>query len=163
MKESEKELWDSLNDAEMNALYYGYMARRYSNLEKGTLVFSAIMSTAAIGSLQIWKSEWLGLDWSHCWDALSLFAVLVAVGAPLVNFGQTAQKCASLRPVFLNYRNQYNELWLNRSSFQDRTLIMKLTHLKEAEIRDTVIDSTIKRDIKLLKKCQEEIIKSKGL
>lgn len=113
--------------------------------------------------MHIWKSQWLGLDWSHGWDALSLLAVLVAVGAPLVNFGKTAQKCARLRPIFLNYNNQYNELWLNRSSYQEIALIKKLTQLKEAEIRDTVSDSTIKRDIKLLNKCQKEIIKSKGL
>lgn len=163
MTDIETDLWNSLNDAEMNALYYGYLSRRYALFDKAIVIFTSIMSAAAVASLQFWKTKTGNIEWNHLWDALTLISVILSAAAPFLTFSDTSRKAGSLRPLFLQYQIKYNDLWLKRNSLNNQSLLKKLSEIKTGEVQDTTIDSTMKRDKKLLLKCQNEIMIKKGL
>ena len=163
MNEVEKAIWEEMLDAEMNALYYGYISRRYSMYEKFMLIFIAIISTSAIASLQIWKAELDWFSWSWLWDALSILAVCTSVAAPFLNYGSISNRASALRPIFIDYKNKYEDIWFKRNELKHATLRKKLLSIREDLNSKSIEDSKMPRDKKLLAACQDEIIKSRGL
>lgn len=163
MGEVEKAVWEEMLDAEMNALYYGYIARRYARYEKVLLIFVAIVSTSAIAALQLWKAQLAWFDWGWVWDGLSIFAVCASVAAPFLGLGEVSRRAASLRPVFINYKNKFEDIWFDRNNSKNNTLQRRLMLVREELTKHSSDDSRLPRDQKLLAKCQDEIINARGL
>lgn len=109
-------------DAEMNALYYGYLSRRYAWYEKFTQIFVAVVSTSAIASLQIWKAKLGWFEWGWIWNALSIMAVIASITAPLLGYSNISRKSAILRPVFIEYRDKYEDLWFKRNKIKQNSI-----------------------------------------
>lgn len=163
MKNIEASIWNTMLDSEMNALYCGYIARRYATREKWLLFFIALMTASAISSLQIWKQQLGWFEWGWAWDILSFLAVVLSIAAPFLNFGNISKKAVVLRPMYQEFEGKYHKLWLKRNSLSETILGNKFAKLKHAEIAATKDDSMLPRNIKLLLICQDEIIKAKGL
>ena len=163
MNELEEALWNAMLDSEMNALYYGYISRRYEKREKLFQIFVVVLATSSIGSLQLWKMETSWFKWIWIFDILSVLAVIVTVSLPFVNFNNIANKACGLRSTFQMFTNKYESLWIQRKAFDLDKLHNQFTAIKNEEIQQTSGDSTMPRDLKLLEKCQDEIINSKNL
>ncbi|BCS95456.1 hypothetical protein DSLASN_10880 [Desulfoluna limicola] len=163
MTELERSMWSAMLDCEMNALYYGYIARRYERLERFFQIFIAILATSSIGSLHLWKMNVTWFQWSWIYDCLSALAIIISISLPFMRFTSIANKAISLRPIFQRFTTDYENLWLQRKSLKEPTLRSKLKDLKQQELIETNSDNKMPRDTKLLKKCQKEIIKSKNL
>lgn len=163
MTELERIAWNAILDSEMNALYYRYIARRYKIRDKFLQIFVAVLATSAVGSLQLWKLQIAWFKWSWVWDILSLLAVIISVSAPFMNFSKISNKANTLRPIFQRFTSDYEDLWVQRNQLKENTFRKKLSSLKKLETDQTSHDSNMPRDKKLIEKCQDEIIKARGL
>ncbi|MDD2583218.1 MAG: hypothetical protein PHR66_14620 [Desulfuromonadaceae bacterium] len=159
----EDALWDAMLDSEMNALYYGYIARRYESREQQFQIFVAVLTTGSISTLQLWKTQTSWFRWIWIYDLMSVVSIVVSVSLPFVNFGKIANNARSLRIEFKSFASEYESVWIKRNSLPREILHDNFIAIKNDEIKQTNIDSNMPRDIKLLEKCQNEIIKAKHL
>ncbi len=160
MTDLENALRNAMLDSEMNALYYGYIARRYERRERIFQIFVSVLATSSISSLQLWKLQTLWFKWVWVFDVLSVLAVIISVSLPFVNFNNTANKASSLRTAFQLFTNKYESIWIKRENVTEEALHDMFTQNKIDEIQQTIIDGSMPRDTKLLEKCQDQIIKA---
>lgn len=117
-------------DADMNARYWGHIARKY---DKKSKIFVAVTASAAVGSLQIWKLEVDWFKWSWIWDSISVIAVVSVVALPFLDFDKIARKAESLRVSWSDSPNEYEALWLKRNDQKDASLQTRYRKLRKAE------------------------------
>jgi hypothetical protein len=86
-----KLVWDSLLDADMNARYWGHLARRYQRREMRTKIFLAITSSGAVAGWTLWSR------WPQVWHVLSGVSMVVAVALPVLNYSQIIEGVSELR------------------------------------------------------------------
>jgi hypothetical protein len=75
-----KSLWYSMLDADMNARYWSYLSRRYSNRDKYSKIFLALMSSGTVASWGFWS------DMQIIWKILSACSALLAIALPIINW-----------------------------------------------------------------------------
>jgi hypothetical protein len=163
LNDLEEALWNAMLDSEMNALYYGYIARKHERLERLFQIFVTVLTTGSISTLQLWKTQTSWFKWSWIFDILSVVAIVISVSLPFVNFNKIANNASNLRIAFKLFTNKYESLWIKRNSLPEELLHEQFMAIKNDEIKQTNIDANMHRDIKLLEKCQDEIIKTKNL
>jgi len=144
-------------DADMNVRYWGYLGRRYYALDKYSKIFLAVMSSGTVASWGIWT------DIDILWKVLSGISALIAISLPILNFQRQIELVTAQRREWLYLKNEYDNLWLILTAKAAEEVVKEYKKLKTREITTTKDESKLPHDEKLLNKCYQEVLVSRGL
>ena len=150
-------------DAEMNVRYWGHIARRYTALDKWSKILVAVTTSGSVAGLQIWKFTSGSFQWSWIYDTLTGVAVVAAVALPFLDYSKTMRDAATLAVGWSRLQGRYEALWRKRHTHTPDTLEDGFGKIKDDEKRHTETEVTLPRDQKLVRKCQDDVKRSRGL
>jgi hypothetical protein len=150
-------IWRSLLNADMNARYWGYIARRYQMYDRVIGIFLAVMSASAVAA---WVSA-QGLTWAG--QILSMITAGLAVARPLLQIDRTAQAAVELAAEWAAFLLSYEDLWNNLASQSVESATAKLHELNQRKLKLLPTEVRLPRDPKLIEKSYNKVLNSRGL
>lgn len=150
--------WDSMLDADLNAIYWSHLSRRYYNKDKFAKIFLATMASGTVASWGFWS------DVQVVWKILSAISALMAVALPILNWPKMIESMVNLKQKWTQIRSDYEMLWIELNRGKDkRELERQYKKIKQKETKLSQEESNLPNDRKLLYKCRGEVLKSRGL
>ncbi|GAB6163561.1 hypothetical protein JCM12298_27210 [Desulfothermus naphthae] len=154
-----KTVWDSMLDADLNERYWTYLAKRYHDRDKWAKIFLAIMTSGTVASWGFWSQIEI------LWKILSAISALLAIALPILNWPKMVESMIDLKQKWFQIKSDYEILWLEiKDGINDENKVKKeLKKLKEKEARISQKEANLPNDKKLLQRCRNEVLKSRGL
>ena len=152
-----KELWESILDADMNTRYWSSLARRYSNRDRNSKIFLAIMSSGVVAGWGIW------IHISFLWKMLSSLAAILAITLPILNYQKLIIKTSDLAGRWMQIQIDYQNLWLTLEQTPSETLIKQYKDIKDKEVEAAKMEQTLPIDNKLIGLCYSDVLSSRGI
>lgn len=152
-----KDLWDSMLDADMNVRYWDHLNRRFYKRDKNVKIFLAIMASGTVASWGIL------IDIPILWKFLSGISAVTAIVLPIVDWPKSIGVMSKLKRKWMEIQYDYEELWSKRRMLNQNQLLKEHNKIKRKELRVSEMETNLPNDKKLLIKCQEEVLKSRGL
>ena len=154
-----KLIWDSMLDADMNTRYWGCLTRRYSNRDKRMKIFLALMSSGTFASLWFWT------DIELLWKILSAISTVIAISLPILNLQKSIETMATLKAKWTQIETEYEIMWstCNKEGSDDSQTENTCRYVKKAEVEANRMEATLPNDKKLIQKCCNEVLESRGL
>jgi hypothetical protein len=145
-------------DADMNVRYWGHLARRYSSREKFIKIFLAVFSTSgAVASLSLWESV------PYLWKGLVSISAIVAIALPILNYSDLVEKIAVQRGKWARLLSEYERLWSRVYADPNTAIEPDFQKLQDSIPELTQSEATLPHDDRLLRSCQTEVLKSRGI
>jgi len=152
----EREVWQRLLDADMNARFWGHMARRYQGIEKGALVAVAVLSSATVAT-------WVADLYPGAFKLLSILTAFVSVALPILNIARDVECMVELRVKWAGIRNQYQQLYDRALSLDEESIRAQLEQLSQRELDLEPLETRLPRSRKLVDASYLEVCRSRGL
>ena len=157
-----KAVWDGLLGADFNKCYWNHLIRRYSNWDKYTKIFLALMSSSTVAGWGIWNEiNIFGTDIS-LWKGLSAVSAVTAIALPILDWPKTISRMSDLVGKWSRIEYEYENLWLK---LQNDSPINQVED-EYMRIRGEVAgldDTGLPEDVKLNEQCRNEVLESRGL
>ena len=151
-------VWKSMLDAEMNVRYWKYLTQRYSNRDRNIKIFLAITSSGALASWSIWN------EIPFLWQFLSGLSAVIAIVSPILNYQKIIESTSDLSGKWWELFRHYETFWRNVINNEiDKRIEKEYTKTKAKEDILVKKETKLPQDIKLLRKCQQEVLHSRGL
>ena len=153
-----KYIWELILDSDMNVRYWKYLVRRYSNYDKFSKIFLALMSSGTVASWTIWNNVPLLLQF------LSSCSAVIAVALPILNFQKNIETMSDLSGKHAQIKNEYESIWstLSRTSNIEK-ITQQCEKIKEKEVSLVKQESKLPKKKKLLLQCHKEVLKARGV
>lgn len=151
------EVWNSMLDADMNARYWGLLARRYSHRELGVKLFLALTASSTVAAWQFWSQL------TVLWKLMSGLAALAAIVLPILNYPRLIRKTSDLAGRWLQVQADYEILWATIDNTSVHQLSKRFSDLKRREAHVKRDEQTLPERQALLRACQKAIIQSRRL
>jgi hypothetical protein len=153
------DLWNSLLDAELNEKYWSHLSRRYYNRDKFVKIFLAVMASGTVASWGIWQK------FEIIWKTLSGLSALVAIALPILNLSKKINDLSQLSQKWTEIRSDYELLWLdfNKTHKNEEQIMREYKIIKAKENKTSELESNLPNDKKLIEKCYDEVLISRGL
>ena len=154
-----KTIWDSMLDADLNERYWGHLSKRYYDRDKLAKIFLATMTSGTVASWGFWS------DIEILWKILSAVSALLAIALPILNWPKSIQSMVYLRQKWSQIKSDYELLWLDAKNANDNQEKFR-KELKKIKTRENSLsqkESNLPNDQKLLKKCSQEVLISRGI
>ena len=152
----EREVWQRVLDADMNARFWGHMARRYQRIEKITLIAVAVLSSATVAS-------WIAELHTSAFKALSVLTAVMGVALPILNIARDVECMVELRVKWAGIRNQYQQLYDRFPRLSKTEVQSKLEELSRRELDLEPLETRLPRSRKLIEASYLEVCRSRGL
>jgi hypothetical protein len=151
-------LWNLMLDADLNARYWSELLKRYYSYDKRYKIFLALMSAGSVASLGIWSHiQWV-------WTTLYSLSTILAIVLPFLNWPKKIEMMASLTKKWITIKNDYENLWSSLESGRNiRKIETEYNRIRQEELEASKILTKIPSDDKLLWKCRNDVLKSRGL
>lgn len=149
-------IWESLLDAEMNVKYWGYLARRFVKRERWLKIILAITTSSTILSLSVWQSHPSGPV------ILGVVNAVLAISLPFLHYSESIETMANLRGSWSQLSVEYDRLW-QRAKKVDSDYENEFRLLKERTVQLSVLETRLPNDPKLVRRCQQEVCRARGL
>ncbi|HJW85983.1 MAG TPA: hypothetical protein VJ440_05050 [Candidatus Brocadiaceae bacterium] len=155
-----KAIWDLMLDSDMNVRYWKYLTIRYYRYDKYSKIFLAIMSSGTVASWNFWSNFPLS------WKVLSGCSAILAISLPFFNFQKIVESTSDLSGKWFEIKNECEYLWhklneLDKNNSEEISQQYERIHKKQLPL--ICREPTLPHDVKLLRKCQQEVILSRGL
>ncbi|MBC8123143.1 MAG: hypothetical protein H7Y22_15060 [Gemmatimonadaceae bacterium] len=151
------QLWRSLLTADMNARYYGHLARRYQKRHLQLSIFVAVCSSSTVTS-------WIFLKQIDLlWQVLSVSSALTSIALPILNWTGKVETMSKLVGEYSNLLSCYESLWASQGTLDQKEIASQFGKLKQTEGKIRAEESKLPYDEALLEKCQGEVLQSRGL
>lgn len=145
-------------DADMNVRYWRYLTQRYVRRDRNIKIFLAITSSGAVAGWSVWN------DIKYLWQILSGLSALIAVVSPILNYQKLIEVTSDLSGKWWELMRHYEAFWRRVKNGELSERIEKEFTNSRAKEDDLVKRETkLPQDMKLLRKCQEEVLHSRGL
>jgi len=156
-REIKKAIWRAMLDADMNARYWKSLVRRYVERDRRLKICLAAM---ALGTVAAW-GKWEEIAW--LWKILSSASAIVAISLPFLDYQRKIEKMSALAEEWGRLRMEYEDLWrqVKTQDLQSLEEGYKEVRGTEANLQGKEIKLPI--DAALLKRCQDEVKKARGL
>ena len=158
-------IWDAVLDADLNLRYWDRLSRRYSVWDKYTKIFLAIMSSSTVAGWGIWNE--INILWTDfsLWKGLSAISAITAIVLPILNWQRKIGEMSNLKGKWSRISRAYENLWedllLGRTNTELVEEYRRVRNEMEGEEDNTAPD--LPHDKKLIQRCWEEILESRGL
>ena len=152
-------IWDSMLDADLNERYWSYLAKRYYNREKYAKIFLAVMTSGTVASWGFWDQIEL------LWKISSALSALLAIALPILNWPKMVEAMIDLKQKWFQIKSDYEILWIEVKDRMNNKEKIKgeLKKLKDKAARISQKDANLPNDQKLIRRCREEVMASRGL
>jgi hypothetical protein len=154
-----KVIWDSMLDADLNARYWSYLSRRYYLQDKYSKIFLAAMSSGTVASWQFWAAVPI------VWKGLSALSALTAIALPIINWSKMIENMVRLKQQWTEIKNEYEIIWISyrNKNKTDADIEKEILRVKKKEVETSKEEYNLPNIEKLLYKCRDEVLKSRGL
>lgn len=145
-------------DADMNARYWKILVYRYSKRDQALKIFLAAMTSGTVAGWGIWS------DIPIVWKVLSSISAIVAISLPILNYQKLIDQMSYLSGKWGELRIEYEDLWRqvkSNSDLDSKERVYKKFRKIESTLQER--EAKLPEDKKLLKKCQNEVLQSRGL
>lgn len=150
--------WKSILDADMNTRYWRYLTQRYVNWDRNIKIFLAVTSSGTVASWAIWNQI------PYLWQILSGISALVAIISPIMNYQRVIDSTSDLSGKWWELMRQYETFWRRvESGKTNKTVEKEFTSVKAKEDDLVKKEAKLPQDMKLLRRCQAEVLHSRGL
>jgi len=164
MSETEDKLWREMLDSELTSEYYATLAGRFSKRDKFAKIFLAVMSSGTVAGWSIWHGSNANAVATGAWRGLSAAAAVTSIVLPILNYSKKVEWASTLKAAYRATTNDLGSLWLRRGTLTEAGLVTALDKILEKEETLAATESHFpERDDKLLKQCQQCIIKRRGI
>ena len=150
-------IWNAMLDADMNARYWAEMVRHYASKDKRMRIFLAVTSSATVASWAI------AIDMRIIWQVLSSLAALVAVALPILDWPKQREKMAELSGEWLQLQFDYERLWRQSKDNDSEVIENELSAHRAREVKLQENTAQLPLDHKLIDRCYEAVVESRGL
>ena len=151
-------IWKLLLDADLNSRYWKELAERYSSREKKFKIFLAIMASGTVATWGIWDNIPI------LWKLLSGISAILSIALPILNYPEQIKQMSCLSGQWAELRIKYEQQWVKIRNISDSNKIDKLVECyNDEQVKLEELESTLPKDVKLLKKCQSDVLASRGL
>ena len=145
-------------DGEMNDRYWRYQAARYAKREKTVKIFLAITSSGTVAGWALWHGA------PVVWQVLSGVSALLAVALPILDFTGQVERASDLRERWWSLTAEYRRLWAEIDSGTAALISRRIQALEQREKEMVKVEAKyFNRDETLINKCQDEVLKARGL
>lgn len=152
------QVWENMLTAEMNALYWSAMTRRYVKRDQTLKIFLASMTSGTVAGWGFWS------EISAIWQLLSCSSALLAIAMPTLNLEHKIAKMSEMTGKWSEVRFEAESIWLKLEGEDELGEIKakfyalrgKLTSINKDEARLPV-------DKYLLSRCQQQVCVSRKL
>jgi hypothetical protein len=145
-------------DGEMNDRYWRYRASIYAGREKTVKIFLALTSSATVAGWALWHGAPI------LWQALSGSSAVIAIVLPFLDFTGQVERASDLRERWWMLTAEYGHLWAEIDSDSAASISQRIQTLKLKEKDAVKIEAKyFKRDETLIERCQDEVLKARGL
>jgi hypothetical protein len=132
------------------------MIRRYARRDRQARILLAILSSGTAASLLFTFGEaWM---WKVAISVCAVISILLSV----FDVPRTIEGMAALKRTWSEYLVDYESLWSKRHSFTDAD-DTRFVQIRKEEAQRTVDEAKFPRDDILLRICQAEVRRSRGL
>lgn len=150
--------WESMLDADMNVRYWGKLARRYKQREMQAKIFLAAVSSGSVAGWALWTAFPLA------WKLLSALSALIAVALPFLNYPDKIETTADLHGKWNRLLSDYETVWSRvQSDGEAPEILHSIRTLKETESQMSKTEVELPRIVSLVKRCQMEARRSRGI
>ena len=153
----ERQIWDSLLDADMNSCYWRHMARRYYYYDLG--VKAAVLCISS-GTVVTWLA-WLQLDW--LWKSLSVLAACFSAISLVLNFPSRTEMMMDVVGKWTASMNSYENLWNGRHAALRDDVLARYSELQTSQVELTRAESRLPHSRRLVRRAYNEVCESRGL
>ena len=151
-------IWDLMLDADMNVRYWAELGRRYYKRDKTYKIFLAAMSSGTVASWGIWSEVQL------LWKILSAISAVVAIALPILNWPKMIQSIGNVKQKWVDIKADYEVLWIEVNNNKDQAVLgEEFKKIRKREATASQQESNLPKKDKLLDKCWEAVLKSRGL
>jgi hypothetical protein len=153
-----KLIWKSMLDADMNVRYWQYLTQRYVIHDRNIKIFLAVTSSGTVAGWSIWNQI------PYLWQILSGISALVAIISPILNYQRLIESTSDLSGKWWELMRHYEFIWLRvKNGKTNKNLENEFTKIKVKEEDLVKKETKLVQDLKLLKKCQVEVVHSRKL
>ena len=153
-----KSVYKSMLDADMNVRYWKYLTQRYSNRDRNIKILLAITSSGVVAGWSIWN------EIPFLWQVLSGISAIIAIVSPILNYQKIIESTSDLSGKWWELLRYYESFWLNVKNGEiDKRIEKEYTRTKAKEDALVKKETKLPQDIKLLRECQNEVLRSRGL
>ena len=150
-------VWRSMLDADMNVRYWKYLTQRYVKRDRGFKIFLALTSSGTVAGWSIWNSIPL------LWQILSGLSAIIAIISPILNYQKMIESISDLSGKWWELKTEYETFWRKAQKAIDEKFEAEYCNVKIKENELTKKETQLPQDMKLLKKCQKEVLHVRGL
>jgi len=151
-------IWDSVLGADLNHRYYTELADRLQYWDRGTKIFVAIMSSAAVTGWAVWGTP--GLSW--IWQSASALAAVVAVAQPILDPTKSIKTASQLAGAWYGTHKDYQVLWTRVDTASGKEVRERCQELMTEEKRLAELGATLTTRRQLARRCEEEVRRSRS-
>ena len=149
-------IWHLLLTADMHVHYFLQLALRYRKRDKNVKILLALTSSSSVATLAIWNLVPL-------WGVLASANTIVAISFPFMKWTEQIEDIASSHGQWTQLLSKYEQLWTDQDSAIDEGTKKEIEQLKKEENELARLETKLPYDKKLLRRCQEEVRKSRGI
>lgn len=145
-------------DADLNSRYWYHLGAKYRAKNFFIKLVLLIMTSVTALSFLFTKHELI-------WIIFSTAAALLALFHLLLNWEKLIEKCYLVRKEWNAVKEQYEILWakFKNKQISDNEIERDYSALKQRENYITYIESDLPYKNRLIRKCQKEVLNSRGL
>lgn len=153
-----KIVWKSMLDADMNFRYWKYLTQRYVKRDRNIKIFLALTSSGAVAGWSIWN------DIKCMWQILSGLSAVIAIVSPIMSYQKLIEVTSDLSGKWWELMRYYETFWCRAENGElSGRIEEEFTNCKAKEDDLVKRETKLPQDMKLLKKCQEEVLHSRSL
>lgn len=146
-------------DADLNVRYWDHLSRSYSTWDKYTKIFLAFTSLSSAASWGIWD------EIDILWKCLSAVSAVTAIALPILDWQRKIGEMSNLKGKWSRISRAYENLWedllLGQTSIEVFNEYRRIRNEMEGEEDNIVLD--LPHDKKLIQRCRDEVLESRGL
>lgn len=150
----QRQLWDSMLDADMNTRYWDLMGRRYVKRDRNAKICLAIMSSSAIVGWGFWNQvPWAG-------KILTTLSALIAIIIPILNYQDKISGVSDIAGNWMQIQFDYENLWFTPDSASDgvESLLIQYNNIKRREAKTNIKEQEFPVDNKLIELCYGQVL-----
>jgi hypothetical protein len=130
-------------------------------MDTSAKIFLAATSSSTVATWGFWQ------DISWLWKSLSAVSACLAVALPILNWNKKISTIADLHGRWIQIRNEHESLWRNVDSGQISGVrieeVFQAIRAREADAETSEQELLVRRRPKLVERCYQEVLKSRGI
>jgi hypothetical protein len=151
-------------NAQTSVRYYQCLTDRFRDRDTFTKIFLAATSSSTVAGWAIFTDAATYPRLVVTWKLLSGLSALLALALPILGFPKKVEAAARLSGEYAEISKDYEMLWLVVDDLPNEQILNTIKQLSQKEFKLTAIERELPtNEISLIRKCQEQVIHSRGI